>query len=383
ISTPFANAVLQDVSRDGSELLVTSPEGVEAEPELWIVPLQGAAPRRVGQANCVYARWSPDNRTIACGKRASISLLKADGSTSQTIGPFRGEPCELVWSTNGDRLRFTLAEGGIQNNPAWELVIGNGMTGEKITAAELPLAHDCCSALAWTKDGEDFLYAGTGHNGKSSLSVIPDPEVRGRRFKARSEIPIKIGQIDGIVPGKTGRELYLLISNAHYGELLKFSPKEKAFEPFLQSISAKYISFSRDGQWISYMSTVGDSLWRSKADGTNTVQLTAPPMEAQLSAWSPDGRQIAFMGKRSGKPWRIFLINRDGGPLQEAGAGNDNQGAPSWSPDGKSLIYANVNCSGTQACGVRRVDLSRGTTEAVPDSQGLRTARWSPDGRHI
>jgi Tol biopolymer transport system component len=383
IGTPFANAVLQDVSRDGRELLVTSPKGVEAEPELWIVPLQGDAPRRVGQANCVFARWSPDNRAIACGKRASISLLKADGSTSQTIGTFRGEPCELVWSPDGKRLRFTLAEGGIQSNPAWELVVGHGITADRVTAAELPLAHDCCSALAWTKDGEDFLYAGTGRNGESSLSMIPDPEVRGRTTKARSEIPIKIGQIDGIVPGKTGRELYLLISNARHGELLKFSPKERTFETFLPSISAMYISFSRDGRWISYMSTTGDSLWRSKADGTDAVQLTTPEMEAQLSAWSPDGRQIAFTGKRPGQPWRIFLVNRDGGPPHEASTNEDNQGAPSWSPDGKSLVYANVSCSGTQACGVRQVDLSRGTTAMLPDSQGLRTARWSPDGRRI
>lgn len=383
IGTPFANAVLQDVSRDGSELLVTSPKGIEAEPELWIVSLQGGAPGRVGQANCVSARWSEDNRTIACGKRASISLLKADGSSSHEIGSFRGEPCELVWSTNGKRLRFTLAEGGIQNNPAWDLFIGSGITGEQITAAELPLTHNCCSALAWTKDGEDFLYAGTGQNGESSLSVIPDLEARGGSFKTRDEIPIKIGQIDGIVPGKTGRELHLLISNAHHGELLKFSSKEKTFETFLPSISAKYISFSRDGQWISYMSTAGDSLWRSKADGTDTLQLNAPAMEAQLSAWSPDGRQIAFMGKGPRKPWRIYLVHRDGGPIREASTGDDNQGAPSWSPDGRSLVYANVSCSGTQACGVRRIDLSRGTTSMVQDSQGLRTARWSPDGKHI
>src|SRR5271168_4385397 len=89
------------------------------------------------------------------------------------------------------------------------------------------------------------------------------------------------------------------------------------------------------------------------------------------------------MGKLPGKPWRIFLVNRDGGPPHEASTGEDGQGAPSWSPDGKSLVYANVSCSGTQACGVRRIDLSRRTTEMVPDSQGLRTARWSPDGRHI
>jgi Tol biopolymer transport system component len=106
-------------------------------------------------------------------------------------------------------------------------------------------------------------------------------------------------------------------------------------------------------------------------------------MEAEFSAWSPDGRQIAFMGKEHGKPWRIFLINRDGNAMKEAAHGDDNQGAPTWSADGSMLVYGNISCEETHSCWIRRIDLSSGEEKMLPNSDGFRSARWSPNGKYI
>ena len=89
------------------------------------------------------------------------------------------------------------------------------------------------------------------------------------------------------------------------------------------------------------------------------------------------------MGRKPGQPWRIFLIGRDGGDPEEAGEGNDDQGGPSWSPDGEALVYGNTLCEKTQNCWVRRLDVATRRVKIVPGSQGLRTARWSPDGKYI
>lgn len=89
------------------------------------------------------------------------------------------------------------------------------------------------------------------------------------------------------------------------------------------------------------------------------------------------------MGKLASKPWRIYLVSPVGGNAREASTGTDNQGAPTWSPDGKRLIYGNVMCQEVGACAIHKIDLATGKVTLVPGSEGLATARWSPDGHYI
>ena len=52
-------------------------------------------------------------------------------------------------------------------------------------------------------------------------------------------------------------------------------------------------------------------------------------------------------------------------------------------PDGKSIVYGEVECESTHSCAIHRIDLATGKVGTLPDSDGLMTARWSPDGRFI
>jgi Tol biopolymer transport system component len=83
------------------------------------------------------------------------------------------------------------------------------------------------------------------------------------------------------------------------------------------------------------------------------------------------------------KPWRIYVVSADGGKLWEASIGTDNQGAPTWSPDGRWLVYGNVQCQEAGTCAVHKINLATGQEFTVQGSEGLSTARWSPDGRYI
>jgi len=49
------------------------------------------------------------------------------------------------------------------------------------------------------------------------------------------------------------------------------------------------VEFSRDGQWVTYVSYPDYTLWRSRADGSDRLQLTYPPVYAALAHRSPDG----------------------------------------------------------------------------------------------
>ena len=78
------------------------------------------------------------------------------------------------------------------------------------------------------------------------------------------------------------------------GELIRYDAQRRGFVPFLSGISASDLRFSRDGEWVAYVSYPEGTLWRSRVDGSDRLQLTSPPVIAALPHWSPDGTQIAF-----------------------------------------------------------------------------------------
>jgi TolB protein len=52
------------------------------------------------------------------------------------------------------------------------------------------------------------------------------------------------------------------------------------------------------------------------ADGSNPVQLTSGPGDDFGSAWSPDGRQIAFVRDFANNDRSVWTVNADGSDEQ-------------------------------------------------------------------
>jgi Tol biopolymer transport system component len=109
-------------------------------------------------------------------------------------------------------------------------------------------------------------------------------------------------------------------------------------------------------------------------------------MQADGCSWSPDGKWIAFRGRTPGGRTKIYLVPSGGGPAQPLTSDDVEQGVPSWSPDGSRLAFGDVpeqfgRPSGSEALHV--YDLTRRTVTTVPDSHGLWTSRWSPNGRYL
>jgi Tol biopolymer transport system component len=167
------------------------------------------------------------------------------------------------------------------------------------------------------------------------------------------------------------------------GEFVRFEPFSRTFGPFLPGISGDYPDLSRDGKWVAYIDMEGGSLWTGRTDGSNRRQLTSSFEAVELPRWSPDGNEIAFMAKKTGRPWRIYMVSSGGGAPREASLGDGNQGAPTWSADGKWLAYGDILCQTRNDCAVHRIELATRKTETISGSGGLRTARWSPNGRYI
>jgi Tol biopolymer transport system component len=199
--------------------------------------------------------------------------------------------------------------------------------------------------------------------------------------RSREPIQLTAGPLryTNVLPSKDGRKLFV-VGVQPRAELVRYDTKTGQLVTFLGGISAGDVDFSRDGQWVAYVSYPDGTLWRSKPDGSQRLQLTFPPMQAALAHWSPDGSQIAFSGTLPGKPWTVYTIPNNGGSPQLI---SDVPGAtdPTWSADGKTLAFGVSPVAGKSS--IRLVDLVSGKTSQLQGSDGIFGPRWSPDGAHI
>jgi Tol biopolymer transport system component len=132
---------------------------------------------------------------------------------------------------------------------------------------------------------------------------------------------------------------------------------------------------------VVYVAYPEGTLWRSRVDGSQRVQLTNSPTRAALPRWSPDGKRIAFAGSEPGGTWRIYLISAAGGTPEQPIPGAGSELDPGWSPDGNSLVFGEPSLSLTPA--IHLLDLETHRVSTLPGSQGLCSPRWSPDGRFV
>jgi Tol biopolymer transport system component len=137
-----------------------------------------------------------------------------------------------------------------------------------------------------------------------------------------------------------------------------------------------------DGQWVAYISVPDDSLWRSKVDGSERLQLTNASLRASMPRWSPDGKQIVFMGRTTNTNWHAYLISPCGGAPRDLIPGANAGFDPTWSPDGESIVLSLHN-AGMTSRGISVLDLKTERVSDLPDAENLFSPRWSPDGKYI
>ena len=167
------------------------------------------------------------------------------------------------------------------------------------------------------------------------------------------------------------------------GEHSRYDAQSKQFHPFLKGISAEGVAFSRDGESVAYVSYPEGILWKANRDGTNPVQLTQPPLHPWNPSWSPDGKQILFTDDAP-SVYEIYIVSAESGsPRRLLPAADVETSDPDWSPDGKKIVFETHVPLRLDEGGLRVLDAASGQVSTVPGSDGMFSPRWSPDGRKI
>jgi TolB protein len=100
-------------------------------------------------------------------------------------------------------------------------------------------------------------------------------------------------------------------------------------------------SFSKDGKWILFTSERNGSadIYRVHPDGSGLKQLTTHPAFDDQAAFSPDGKFIAFVSSRSGQA-DIFVEELSTQEIKNITNHPSGDFRPSWSPDGKMIAFS-------------------------------------------
>ena len=389
IPVALPNPALLDVSPDGSSFLVASDANSnKTTVPIWNVRILGGSDRRLVDAQS--AGFSPDGKSVVFSTaEGDIGLVRSDGTGAQKLTSVEGEVCTIGWglatgrplraefsvrrylgcamacSPNGSAIRFT------KDDLLWE-ISSSGSGLHKVLPRWHSSSGECCGR--WTPDGKFFLFLSAGDIGALD-------ERRGW-FRRPSTQPVQLtaGPIrwDNPIPSKDGRKIFAE-GTITRGELSRFDPKSKQFQPFLGGISAMGPAFSPDGLFVAYVTFPEGILWRAKRDGSNPVQLSDPPIDAFYPQWSPDGSQIVFSDISS---TTNYIVSSEGGsPRKFLPETVQWQVWPYWSPDGHKIVLSPGVWDPKSP--IRIIDLDSRQVTTVPGSAGLFASRWSPDGRHL
>ena len=381
IPAPFGNTTMFDISPDHSRLLVAEPLGPENEMQAWILPLPTGNPRHLSDIVAHWAAWSPDGKQLVFAKGADILLANADGTNARKLITVPGRPWAIRFSPDGARLRFTLETPQTNSYSIWEV----HADGSNLHAL-LPDWHSsppaCCGV--WTADGRYYLFVSGVPDGYNLWALREPAGLFHQALSPPFQLtngPMSLGLP---VPSPDGKKLF---ANGHLprGELVVYDSKSHRFLPFLSGISADEMDFSPDGKWIAYVAYPEGTLWRSRTDGSERVQLTFAPDSVSLPRWSPDNTQIAYINEKVGQPWRIFLISAEGGTPAPMFLEKEYQADAHWFPDGKRMIFGRTPFipGSSEGVAIQVLDVSSKQVSIFPGSENLYSPRLSPDGKRL
>jgi Tol biopolymer transport system component len=334
--------------------------------------------------------WSPDGKSIVCGTeninfspqaRSVNSELwivdLASGAKRLLTKELRG--AQPVFSPHGHRVAFW----GLKDNATRDIyTIDANTPGAKPKAVTDEPAIDWNPV--WSHDGR-FLYFGSDRGGAMSLWRVPIDEKSGDVRGDPEPLPLparfaghfSISQDDRRIV-YSALETASAIRRAALGDV-------RGTDLLSGSVLIQSFDISPDGQSIAFSNSgMQEDLYVTRIDGSDLRQITNDTPRDRAPSWTPDGKHLLFYSNRVATGYEIYRINVDGsGMTQLTDRIAESLWFPRMSPDGTKMIAVGFEDSFVIPVGngVARSG-EKFPLPPVPDRRFIPVS-WSADSRSI
>jgi Tol biopolymer transport system component len=231
--------------------------------------------------------------------------------------------------------------------------------------------------MGWSHDAQWFAFSAAHGRGRDIWMLQHQP-FSSRPDRGPFQLTVGPMEFDLPVFSADSKRLYA-VGTQRRGELLRFNPKTRAFDPYLGGISADQLDFSRDGQLVTYVTYPESVLWRSRVDGRDALKLNDTYSRILGPKWSPDGKQIAFIARTSNnRKWQAYLVSANGGLSRQITTSTEETSGVGWIDNGRTLVLSSPEWKE-----LRTMDIASGKIGVLPGSAHLQGVLTSPSGRFV
>jgi len=258
-------------------------------PQIFVIGADGSGRRRLTDApgGSTTPVWSPDGQQIACVRRSGgdshIYVMDARGGSQRALTTGAGRAASPAWSPDGRQIVFAAARDGVSQIS----VVRSDGSGRRDLA---PSPRDQV-APAWSPDGQLIAFLAKASGGYLELFVVG---ADGRNVRqVPTPVPSLQPDVTEFVWLPDGRLAYTNRSGLAQ-EGLTVTTVSGAERRYLGSASSP--AWSPDGRQLAFVvSHAGAPEIYVRSGGAKPARLVDPSLTPVRPAWSPDGRQIAFL----------------------------------------------------------------------------------------